>query len=89
MFRRAVAHTTVALIVLAGEFPPVEPCQNWVSVTRVRQAQQPLLQSGGLLCPRSKYAGLSVDLRDRDNVGDLVITGIDAVVGRRLLYRHS
>jgi hypothetical protein len=28
MFRRAVAHATLALIVLASESPPVELCQN-------------------------------------------------------------
>jgi hypothetical protein len=48
-----------------------------------------MITIGGLLCPRSEHVGLSVDLRDRDNVGDLVITGIDEVVGRLLLYRHS
>ncbi|MDB9968428.1 hypothetical protein OAE08_02010 [Gammaproteobacteria bacterium] len=43
---------------------------------------------GGLLCLRSDHVGLSADLHDRDNVGDLVITGIDEVVDQLLLYRH-
>jgi hypothetical protein len=36
MFRRAVIHAAAALIALASESSPVEPCQIWISVTRLR-----------------------------------------------------